>query len=332
MREKVEEVEYIKDKKISVVIPLFNEEESINELYEKLSDVLKKLSADYEIIFIDDGSTDSSYEKLLEIFRRDKSVIVAKLRKNVGKAWALSAGFKLASGDIVFTMDADLQDEPSEIPLFLKKLNEGYDLVSGWKKRRNDPLTKVIPSRIFNWFVSFITGIKLHDFNCGFKAYRREVIDNISIYGELHRYIPVLAERLGYKTGEVVVKHNARKYGFSKYGIERFTRGFLDMLTVILLTRYRWKPLHFFGSIGLLVAAAGFITNFVLLVRHILFLIYGVKAWELRDRPLLSLGVLLIIVGIQFISIGLLAEVITVKNSKDESGENFVKEILKRDS
>lgn len=329
----MENKELTKEKSLSIVIPLFNEEESLDELYEKISQALGSLGLKYEIIFVDDGSTDSSPVKLREIHKRDNSVIVITLRKNVGKAWALSAGFNAASGDIVFTMDADLQDEPSEIPLFLKKLEEGYDLVSGWKKIRNDPFTKVIPSRIFNWVISVVTGIKLHDFNCGFKAYRREVIDNISIYGELHRYIPVLAERLGFKSGEIIVKHKSRKYGSSKYGIERFTRGFLDMLTVVLLTRYRWKPLHFFGSVGLLVSAVGFFVNMFLFVRHIFFLIYDVKAWELRDRPLLSLGVLLIIVGIQFISMGLLAEVITVKNSKDanDSSDNFVKEILKKD-
>jgi len=319
-------------KKLTVVIPLYNEEGSIPELYERLTEALLKLKTEYEIIFVDDGSSDSSFSKLREIHERDNAVTVITLRRNVGKAWALSVGFNAASGDIVFTMDADLQDEPSEIPLFLKKLDEGYDLVSGWKKKRNDPFTKVIPSKIFNRVISLVTGIALHDFNCGFKAYKREVIDSISIYGELHRYIPVLAARLGFRCGEVVVKHNSRKFGSSKYGLERFTRGFLDMLTVVLLTRYRWKPLHFFGGIGLLVSGAGLVINLILLIRHVLFLIYDVKVWELRDRPLLSLGVLLIIVGIQFISMGLLAEVMTVKNSKDmnESGDNFVKEVLKK--
>lgn len=318
---------------VSIVIPLFNEIKSCEELYRKLKDAMDPLVMKYEIIFIDDGSTDNSFEVLSKIFFEDVCVKVIKLRKNFGKAQALSAGFKESRGEIIVTLDADLQDVPSEIPNFLKKIEEGYDLVSGWKVDRKDSLTKTIPSKIFNKVTAFITGVKLHDFNCGFKAYRKEVVNNLELYGELHRYIPVLASRWGFEVGEIPVKHQPRLYGKSKYGFERYVRGFLDLLTVVLLTKYRGKPLHFFGLIGLIISLAGFVINFVLISRHFLFLIYGVQVWELRDRPLLSLGVLLVIVGIQFISIGLLAEMINVSkhHTVDMEGSKMVEKVLKKD-
>ena len=298
---------------LSFVIPVFNEEKTLKELHNK---ILENVGINtYEIIFIDDGSKDNSYDILQEIAQSDKNVQVIKFRKNFGKSAALQAAFDKAKGDIVFTLDADLQDDPAEIPKFIEKINEGYDLIAGWKKHRKDPITKKIPSRIFNIVTSIIFKLKLHDYNCGFKAYKNEVIKSISIYGELHRYIPAIAKAKGFKISEIPVKHHKRRFGKSKYGFERFTRGFLDLLTVTMITKYERSPLYLFGIGGLIISFIGFIVTLYLAIMKIFF------GMALSNRPLLFLGVLLIVVGVQLISIGLLGEMI-VYSSKNIKKRN----------
>ncbi|CUT04849.1 glycosyltransferase family 2 protein, partial [Candidatus Kryptobacter tengchongensis] len=279
---------------ISIVIPLYNEVESLPELYDQIKEVVKTNRYNYEIIFVDDGSTDGSLDVLKKIRQNDKNVKIISFRRNYGKSAALAIGFEYAKGDVVITMDADLQDDPHEIPNLLKKLNEGFDLVSGWKKKRYDPLTKTIPSRIFNFVVSTLSGIKIHDFNCGLKAYKKSVTQDIKVYGELHRYLPVLAHWAGYKIGEIVVQHHPRKYGKTKFGVSRFLKGFLDLLTVMFTTRYFKRPLHLFGTVGLAVFLLGFGITFYL---SLLKLIENIS---LSNRPLFILGVMLTIVGVQF--------------------------------
>ncbi|CUS80111.1 Glycosyltransferase involved in cell wall bisynthesis [Candidatus Kryptonium thompsonii] len=290
---------------ISIVIPLYNEVESLPELYSKIKEVVRANRYNYEIIFVDDGSTDGSLEILKQLRQNDKNVKIISFRRNYGKSAALAVGFEHAKGDVIITMDADLQDDPHEIPNLLQKLDEGFDLVSGWKKKRYDPITKTIPSRIFNFVVSTLTGIKIHDFNCGLKAYRKTVAKDIKVYGELHRYLPVIAHWAGYKIGEVVVQHHPRKYGKTKFGVSRFLKGFLDLLTVMFTTRYFKRPLHLFGTLGLLIFILGFGITFYLSLLKI------IENISLSNRPLFILGVMLTIVGIQFISIGLLGEMIT---------------------
>jgi glycosyltransferase involved in cell wall biosynthesis len=305
--------------KISIIIPLLNEEDSLLELYDKIIYVLSTEKISYEIIFIDDGSTDNSLNILKNLHSKNKKIKIYSFQKNYGKSAALSQGFKKASGDIVITMDADLQDDPNEIPKLLDKINKGHDLVSGWKKKRNDPISKTIPSKFFNFVTSKLTGIKIHDFNCGLKAYRKKVIKDIPVYGELHRYLPVLAHWRGYKVGELTVLHHKRKYGKTKFGVRRFLSGFFDLFTVLFLTRYRQKPLHLFGFFGLLSFIAGFGISLYLTVLWF-------QGFGIGNRPLLFLGVLLIIVGMQSFSIGLIGEMIT--NSKDEDDIYSVKEIV----
>ena len=287
---------------ISVVIPFYNEEESLAELYNKLVNVLINTGKTFEIIFIDDGSTDNSYQVVKEIQESDSRVKLIKFKTNAGKARGLNEGFKMATGDIVFTMDADLQDDPEEIPNFLSKIKEGYDLVSGWKKERHDPLEKRLPSKLFNRVTSLVTGVKLHDFNCGFKAYRREILDEIKVYGELHRYIPALARWQGYRIGEIPVRHHARKYGHSKYGWERYLRGFFDLFTVILLTKYVRNPLHLFGFAGF---ASLLVGGLIICFLTGLQIIHG---GIMGRRPLSFFAVLLVLTGGQLVSLGLMAE------------------------
>ncbi|MBC8527813.1 MAG: glycosyltransferase family 2 protein [Candidatus Cloacimonetes bacterium] len=307
---------------LSFVIPVYNEEKTLKELHQKMLENIG--NKNYEIIFIDDGSNDNSYNILQRIVREDENVKIIKFRRNFGKSAALQIGFDKAKGDIVFTLDADLQDDPDEIPRFIKKINEGYDLVAGWKKHRKDPITKKISSKIFNLITSIIFRLKLHDYNCGFKAYRNEVIKSIHIYGELHRYIPALAKAKGYKICEIPIKHHKRRFGRSKYGLERFTRGFLDLLTVTMITKYERSPLYLFGIGGLIISFIGFIVTLYLSIAKIFF------GMPLSNRPLLFLGVLLIVVGVQLISIGLLGEMI-VYTSKRE-GKNKEKEINHKNS
>jgi len=288
---------------VSVVIPLLNEKENLKELYPRLKKVLEETGDDYEIIFVDDGSTDGSLDVLKSFSSQDPKVKIISFRKNFGKATALHYGFKAANGDVIITMDADLQDMPEEIPTLLKKLEEGYDLVSGWKFDRKDGFIKRFSSKIFNSITSFVSGVKLHDFNCGLKAYRKETLKELELYGELHRFIPLLVNWKGFKVGEVKVNHAPRKYGESKFGGERFLRGFFDLLTVTLLTKYTHKPLHLFGLLGLLLSTGGFVINLYLTILWFSGKFIG-------HRPLLMLGILLMIIGIQFIFFGLLAELV----------------------
>ena len=302
---------------VSLVIPMLNEEESIRELSMRIIDVFKQLDKSFEIIFIDDGSTDSSSDTARELYGEDSRIKLIEFRKNYGKAAALAAGFKMAAGEIVITMDADLQDDPNEIPHLIGKIEEGYDLVSGWKKVRHDPFLKRHTSKVYNYFTSVFSGIRLHDFNCGLKAYRAEVVKSMNVYGELHRYLPVIAHRNGYNVTEMVVTHHARKYGQSKYGIARFTRGAFDLMTITFLTRYKKRPLHLFGSWGLMATFAGVVILFYLAMQKILF------DAHLSNRPLLFLGLLMVIIGVQFFSIGLLGEMIT--EARAESDNYLVK-------
>ena len=289
---------------ISVVVPLLNEEENIEPLYQALRETLEGLDKGYEIVFIDDGSTDNSYEVLERLYAKDQEhVRVIQFRRNFGKTAALASGFNQARGEVIVTLDADLQDDPGEIPKLLGPLEEGYDLASAWRRYRKDPLSKTLPSRIFNGVVCALTGVRLHDLNSGFKAYRREVAQGVKIYGELHRFIPVLAHWRGYRVGEVEVVHHPRRYGRSKYGLSRLGRGFVDFLVVLFLTYYLRRPLQLFGAIGALLFATGFGIGLYLTV--LWFFGQGI-GW----RPLLFLGILFIIVGVQLISIGLLGEMI----------------------
>lgn len=293
---------------MSVVIPLLNEEESLPELASHLESVLSRVAPNnYEVLFIDDGSTDRSYDVIRDIHARNQRFRAVRFRRNYGKSAALAVGFADCKGDIVVTMDADLQDDPNEIPSLITKLDEGYDLVSGWKRKRYDPWHKTVPSKLFNAVTSSMSGIKLHDFNCGLKGYRREVIQTVQVYGEMHRYIPALAHWEGFRVTEIPVQHHARKYGSSKFGMSRFLKGFLDLLTVMFTTRYIKRPLHFFGTVGALFALVGIATDMYLVVEWML----GRTA--LSNRPLFLFGIALLIVGVQLISLGLLGEMI-VKN------------------
>jgi glycosyltransferase involved in cell wall biosynthesis len=304
---------------ISIIIPLYNEEGSLEELTKQIVQVLEDYNHSYEICFVDDGSTDDSLARIKNLKEKNQNIKILSFRKNYGKSAALSEGFKMASGEIIITIDADLQDDPAEIPNLIEKINDGYDLVSGWKKKRHDPITKTLPSKLFNFITARFTGIKIHDFNCGLKAYRQEVIKEIPVYGSLHRYLPVLAHWKGFAIGEISVQHHARKHGVTKYGWRRFFDGFFDLFTVLFLTRYRQKPLHLFGFFGLTSLMAGFIISLYLTI--LWFQGYGIGS-----RPLLFLGILLIIVGMQSFSIGLIGEMLT--KLKDEEGSYSIREKL----
>lgn len=293
--------------RFSVVVPVYNERESLTPLHARLAQVLA--GDPYEIIFVDDGSRDGSDQVLDAIQSADPRVRIIRFGHNFGKAAALAAGFKEIRGEIVITMDSDLQDDPAEIPRLVAALEDGYDLVSGWKEGRQDPPSKTIPSRFFNWTTSRLTGIRLKDFNSGFKAYRRPLIEHLALYGELHRFIPAMVYWKGFRVTEIPVVHHPRRWGKSKYGAWRFLAGFLDLLTILFLTRFRHRPLHVFGLLGLLSALAGLVIN-----------VYLTYVWimgeRIGNRPLLMLGVLLMVIGIQFFSIGLLAEMLTLASSR----------------
>jgi glycosyltransferase involved in cell wall biosynthesis len=312
-----------KPEEISIVIPAYNEEGTIKELHTRLTDVVSTITENYEILFVDDGSTDNSFGILKEINREDRRVKVIKLRRNFGKSIALNTAFGYAKGDIILTMDGDLQDDPDEIPTFIDKIEEGYDLVVGWKNPRKDPFTKKIPSQIFNRLTGRLMGVDLHDFNCGYKAFKSKTLENIYLYGEMHRYLPVLIAWQGFKIAEIQVEHHPRELGKSKYGAYRIIKGFLDLITVKFLTGYVTRPLHIFGIPGILSFLAGFFIGLYLAV---------LKYWKgmaLSERPLLLLSILLIILGLQFISIGLLGEMITFQEVKREKRGNVGRYIEK---
>src|SRR5438093_3717830 len=272
---------------ISVVVPVHDEERTVALLFDELEAALEPLEAPWEAVFVDDGSTDGSFAALTRLHSAHTNVRVVRLRRNFGKAAALAAGFAHAEGDIVVTIDADLQDDPAEIPRLLAKLDEGFDLVSGWKAHRRDPITRRAPSRLFYWVTGRVSGLPLHDLNCGLKAYRAEVVQGLRLYGELHRFIPVLAHYRGYRIAELPVNHRPREHGRSRYGVERYVRGFLDLLTVSFIGRYRYRPLHLFGGLGLLLGLLGFVVLVYCTVLKAL-------GHAIGDRPLLTLGVLLV--------------------------------------
>lgn len=287
---------------LTILIPVMNEEGNLPALYERLTTSLASVGLPYEIIFVDDGSRDSTWKIIRQLSEQDKRVLGLRHRRNFGKAQALSNGFSASRGDVVVTMDGDLQDDPDELPRFLEMLDDGHDLVSGWKQRRQDPLGKTFPSKLFNWTVRKSSGVQLHDFNCGFKAYRREVTSAIRLYGELHRFTPVLANAEGFRIGELPVKHHARQWGTSKYGWSRLTKGFLDLLTVVFITRYRQRPMHLFGVPGIVFMTVGVLLGLWLSFEKILL------DHAIGTRPLLLLAVLLIVIGTQFFGLGLLGE------------------------
>ena len=292
---------------ISIVVPAYNEEESLPELIQKVSQVLHRLDKSHEIIIADDGSNDKTLAVSKSLRREYPELKIISFRKNYGKSAALSEAFKMAAGDYVITMDADLQDDPEEIPSLIAGLDSGeFDLISGWKKKRHDPISKTIPSKFFNFVTSRITGIRIHDFNCGLKIYRNVVIKDMQIYGELHRFLPALAHWNGFRVGELVVKHHPRKYGKTKFGISRFFNGFFDLLTVLFITRYQTSPLHIFGMMGVISSLFGLMIELYLSIKW--FFGEGI-----RNRPLFFLGILAIIVGVQFIVFGLLGEMITFR-------------------
>lgn len=303
---------------ISVVIPVFNEQESLAILHDELSRVAQTAGLRFEILFIDDGSTDGSWDAIQTLTATHPDVHGIRFRRNFGKAAALSAGFAAARGDIIMTLDADLQDDPAEIPRFLEKLNEGYDVISGWKQVRLDPWHKTFPSKIFNGMVSWLTGVKLHDHNCGMKCYRAEVFREIRLYGELHRFIPVLAAARGFKVGELAINHRQRKFGSSKYGVRRFVKGFLDLLTVKFLTGFGQRPQHLLGSIGLFSFALGMLGMAWLAVTWIIRMFEPTWFEPLHQRPALIYSAAAMLLGAQMMSIGFLAELITAYLSRDQ--------------
>jgi len=303
----------MKQADLSIIIPVYNEEKNIPPLYAQLHNVLYTLPHAIEIIFVDDGSRDNTTTLIQSLTLHDKKIKLIQLRKHFGKATALSAGFRQAQGAIIITIDGDLQDDPCEIPRFVDKIHQGYDLVSGWKYHRKDPLNKTIPSKIFNNIARVITGINIHDFNCGFKAYKKEVAKTLNLYGEMHRYIPAIAHRNGFRIGEIKVIHHPRKYGKSKYGILRVLKGFIDLLTVAYLSTYMERPLHLFGMVGGIIFSFGFAAG--------LYLTYlwwiDITIW---NRPLPIFAALLMIVGIQFLFTGFIGEMIvnfTRNNNKE---------------
>ena len=311
---------------ISILIPAYNESESINELYKQLIASIHAMQAagtveQYEIVFVNDGSKDDTEQVIEQLHLRDSSVHMVSFRKNFGKSPALDAGFKHVNGDIVFTMDSDLQDDPAELPRFIEKIDEGYDVVVGWKFNRLDPAEKRLPSKLFNKVTSYLSGVKLHDHDCGFKAFRREVVDSIDVYGELHRYIPVLAHRMGFRITEITVEHHKREFGHSKYGMERYLRGLFDSLTTTFLLHYGDRPMYFFGKVGLAAFLGG---AFVCIYLTCLWL----AGHSIGNRPLLVLGVLCIILGIQSIATGFIGNLLVDITHREHYTENHIKKII----
>lgn len=297
---------------ISVVIPMFNERPTLEGLYRRLVAVLENISQRYEILFVDDGSTDGSGDTVKKIQRENRQVKYIRFRRNFGKSAALAGGLHAAKYDLLVTMDADLQDLPEQLPLLIHKLEEGYDLVSGWRHHRQDRWTKRMASKIYNWTTSWLTGVRLHDINCGFKCYRRSVLDELMIYGERHRYIPVLASYRGFRLGEVKIEHARRVSGNSRYGFERVFAGIFSLLSVILMTRYTNKPLHFFGMIGVVLLGGGSAIDLYLIWDRIFY-----QQW-LGNRPLFLIGTIFLIIGVQIISFGLLAEMIAFSYRRED--------------
>lgn len=314
---------------ISVIVPLYNEEESLQKLFEWIKKVMDANKFSYEVIFVNDGSTDKSWQVIEQLSTNSEAVRAIKFRNNYGKSPALYCGFKIAKGDVVITMDADLQDSPDEIPeLYKMVMDEGYDLVSGWKKKRYDSkLTKNIPSKIYNATARKVTGLKLHDMNCGLKAYRNDVVKNIEVYGEMHRYIPFLAKNAGFsKIGEKVVEHRKREFGTSKFGLSRFVNGYLDLMTLWFLSKFGKKPMHFFGLYGSLMFLIGFLATVAIATNKLIALISGVRAPLITDTPLFYIALLAMILGTQLFVTGFLGELVS-RNSTERNNYLIEKEI-----
>jgi glycosyltransferase involved in cell wall biosynthesis len=314
---------------ISIVVPLLNESESLPELEAWIARVTQENHYTYEVIFIDDGSTDNSWEVIQSLSDKNENIRGIRFRRNYGKSAALNVGFNAANGKVVITMDADLQDSPDEIPgLYNKIIDEKYDVVSGWKKKRYDPITKTLPTKLFNWATRKMSGIYLHDFNCGLKAYSNEVVKNIEVYGEMHRYIPVIAKSAGFKKiGEQVVEHRARKYGTTKFGLDRFVNGLLDLLTIFFMGKFGKKPMHFFGVYGLLSFILGFSIAMYLLLSKLIHVINHERAPLVADSPLFYLGLVCMIIGTQLFLAGFLGELIS--RSSGERNQYSVSETIK---
>ena len=311
---------------LSVVVPLLNEDATLEQLYRELETSLAPTGLDWEVVFVDDGSTDGSYRELVRLHAAHLNVRVVRLRRNFGKAAALAAGIDVASGDVIVTMDADLQDDPAEIPSLIAKLDDGFDVVSGWKCDRHDPFVRRFVSRIYNTATRFATGVKLHDMNCGLKAYRAEVFEHVQLYGERHRFVPVLAHHFGFSVTEVPVNHRPRTNGHSRFGIERYLRAPFDLLTIVFMGRYRHRPLHLFGGVGLIASLAGAaILAYLTVVK--------IGGSGIGNRPLLLLGVLLVVVGIQLLSLGLIGEMLTSQHEEKtqltRSGRAHVRDVLR---
>jgi dolichol-phosphate mannosyltransferase len=311
---------------LSVVVPLLNEEPTLERLYEELEAGIAPTGLEWEVVFVDDGSTDGSYRELVRLHAAHLNVRVVRLRRNFGKAAALAAGIDVAAGDVIVTMDADLQDDPAEIPSLLAKLDDGFDVVSGWKCDRHDPVVRRFVSKIYNAATRFATGVKLHDMNCGLKVYRAEVFDHVRLYGERHRFVPVLAHHLGFSVTELPVNHRPRANGKSRFGIERYLRAPFDLLTIVFMGRYRHRPLHLFGGVGLIASLVG-----VAILAYLTVL--KAQGQGIGSRPLLLLGVLLVVVGVQFLSLGLIGEMLTSHHEEKvqatRSGGAHVRDVLR---
>lgn len=315
-------------KDISVVVPSYNEDESLPELEAWIARVMQENNFTYEVIFIDDGSTDKTWQVIEELEQKSENVRGIKFRRNYGKSAALNVGFEAAQGRVVITMDADLQDSPDEIPgLYSKIMDEGYDLVSGWKKKRYDPITKTIPTKFFNAATRKMSGIQLNDFNCGLKAYRHDVIKSIEVYGEMHRYVPVIAKWAGFKKiGEQVVEHRARKYGTTKFGMSRFINGFLDLLSIFFVGKFSKRPMHFFGAMGVLSFFIGFFMTIWLLVEKLISISRHVPYRDVTNNPLFYIALIAVVVGFQLFLTGFLAELVS-RNSPERNSYQIEKEV-----
>lgn len=308
----------VKEPDISVVVPLFNEEESLTELCSWISRVMKENAYTYEILLVDDGSTDNSWKVIEELFSANPYIRGIRFNRNYGKSAALNTGFKACKGHVVITMDADLQDSPDEIPDLYQMITEkGFDLVSGWKKERYDPISKTIPSKFFNWVTRKISSIELHDFNCGLKAYSHDVVKNIDIYGEMHRYIPVIAKWRGFnRIGEKVVQHRPRQHGVTKFGLERFIFGFLDLLSITFVSKFKQRPMHFFGTLGTLSFLTGLMITIWLIAEKVYHIYMHRPARDVTDQPLFFLALVALIIGVQLFLAGFLAEMMVMNTSK----------------
>lgn len=308
---------------VSIVVPLLNEEESLPELAAWIDGVTTKAKLSCEIIFIDDGSRDQSWQVIQQLQKKFSSVKGIRFRRNYGKSAALNEGFKIANGDVVITMDADLQDSPEEIPFLYNMIkNEGLDLVSGWKKKRHDPISKTVPSRFFNWTTRQISGIKLHDFNCGLKAYTNDLIKNIEVHGEMHRYIPVIAKWAGFThIGERVVQHQERKYGKTKFGLSRFIKGYLDLLSITFISKFGKRPMHLFGTLGSVIFTIGFV-----IAGYLAYAKYFMEGYKMTERPLFFFGLLAMVIGTQLFITGFLAELVSL-NTRDKQGYSIAEKL-----